>query len=84
MLPAYGPLQAARLPTYLWCLPGYGLAQSRWLEPNAARWMLLHEALLNPVNAYFVLLAESGVPLYLAAALYLQIIHEPRSRLDGA
>jgi hypothetical protein len=46
--------------------------------------MLLRMALYNPVNAYFVLLSESCLPLYPAAVVYLQLVHGRKSRIDGA
>ena len=45
---------------------------------------LIHEAVQNPFNRYFVLLSEACLPLYPAKALYLQIVHEPKSHVYGA
>ena len=58
--------------------------EAHWLDLSAAMFVLLRAAVRNPVNRYFVLLSEACLPLYPAAALYLQIIHEPRSRINGA
>lgn len=66
---------------------GYELAsrvEARWYDLTVAMYALLREALRDPVNAYFVLLSEACLPLYPAAAVYLQIVHEPRSRIAGA
>ncbi len=54
------------------------------MDLSAAMFVLLRAAVRNPVNRYFVLLSEACVPLYPAAALYLQVVHEPRSRINGA
>jgi len=69
------------------CCAGYELVHrtgSGWLVATAAMYTLLKAAVDNPVNQFFVLLSEACVPLYPPAALYLQIIHEPRSRTNGA
>ena len=58
--------------------------ESHWLYTSPAMFVLLRAALHSPMNRYFVLLSEACLPLYPAAAVYLQIIHEPRSRTDGA
>ena len=66
---------------------GYELAsrvEARWYDLTVAMYALLREALRDPVNSYFVLLSEACLPLYPAAAVYLQIVHEPRSRISGA
>ena len=68
-------------------MAGYELAsrvEARWYDLTVAMYALLREALRDPVNAYFVLLSEACLPLYPAAAVYLQIVHEPRSRIAGA
>ena len=49
-----------------------------------AMFVLIRAAVHNPANAFFLLLSESCVPLYPAAVLYLQVVHTPKSRLDGA
>ncbi len=69
------------------CCAGYELVHrtgSGWLVATAAMYTLLKAAVDNPVNQFFVLLSEACLPLYPPAALYLQIIHEPRSRTNGA
>ena len=58
--------------------------ESHWLYTSPAMFVLLRAAVVNPLNRYFVLLSEACLPLYPAAAVYLQIIHDPRSRIDGA
>ena len=66
---------------------GYELGnrvEAHWLDLSAAMFVLLRAAVHNPVNRYFVLLSEACVPIYPAAALYLQVVHEPRSRITGA
>ena len=42
---------------------------------------MLRAALADPLNQHFVLLSESCVPLYPAAALYWQLVRERRSRV---
>jgi len=69
------------------CCAGYELVHrtgSGWLVATAAMYTLLKAAVNNPVNQFFVLLSEACLPLYPPSALYLQIIHEPRSRINGA
>ena len=41
---------------------------------------LLAAALANPSNQRFVLLSESGIPLYPPAAMHLQLLSEDLSR----
>ena len=79
-------LSADALQTERCCLAGYELAnraEAHWNDLTLAMYMLVHAAVHNPVNAFFVLLSEACVPLYPAAAVYLEVIHEPRSRLAG-
>ena len=45
--------------------------------------LLLAAALQDPTNQQFVLLDESAVPMYSAAAVYLQLIGETKSRLNA-
>jgi hypothetical protein len=45
--------------------------------------VLLAAALADPSNAKFVLLSESGVPLYSATTLYAQLMAEDRSRINA-
>ena len=58
-------------------------AQTRWGSSTLtiAFKLLLKEALAEPANARFVLLDESAVPLYPAAAVYLQLMGETKSRV---
>lgn len=44
---------------------------------------LLRAALQDPANQRFVLLSESGVPLYPPAATHQQLLAEPRSRINA-
>lgn len=59
--------------------------QTRWgsFELVLAAKLLLREALLEPTNAYFVMVSESDVPLYPPAVVYRQILSEGRSRIDA-
>ena len=58
-------------------------AQTRWGTSTltVAFKLLLKEALTEPSNQRFVLLDESAVPLYPAAAVYLQLMGESKSRV---
>lgn len=44
---------------------------------------LLREALQWSLNSRFVFLSESHLPLYPAAMIYMQLVHEPRARIDA-
>ena len=44
---------------------------------------LLIAALVNAANQRFVLLSESCVPLFPPATVWLQLMHEARSRLNA-
>ena len=44
---------------------------------------LLGAALREPLNQKFILLSESGLPLYPPTTTYLQLMHEDKSRLDS-
>lgn len=44
---------------------------------------LLAAALKEPLNQKFILLSESGLPLYPPTTTYLQLMHEDKSRLDS-
>ncbi len=44
---------------------------------------LTRDALRDPRNTRFVLLSESGVPLYPADTIYQQLIHEDKSRVNA-
>lgn len=44
---------------------------------------LLREALQWSANSRFVFVSESHLPLYPAAAVYMQLMHEPRARIDA-
>lgn len=69
------------------CLTGHEIdnrVEAHWLYTSPAMFVLLRAAVLNPLNRYFVLLSEACLPLYPAAAVYLQIIHDPRSRINRA
>ena len=44
---------------------------------------LLAAALEEPLNQKFILLSESGLPLYPPTTTYLQLMHEDKSRLDS-
>lgn len=43
--------------------------------------LLRTQALRNPVNQKFVLISESGIPLYPPQVLYLQLLLETKSRI---
>ncbi|KAK9834873.1 hypothetical protein WJX81_005657 [Elliptochloris bilobata] len=65
---------------------GYELSHrvdSRWAFSSTAMYTLVHAAVHNPSNAFFVLLSEACVPLYPATVVYLQLVSEPRSRLNA-
>ena len=57
--------------------------QTRWGSSTltVAFKLLLKEALTEPSNQRFVLMDESTVPLYPAAAIYLQLMSETKSRV---
>ncbi|KAK9834887.1 hypothetical protein WJX81_006504 [Elliptochloris bilobata] len=64
---------------------GYEISQRAktwWLYSSAAMYALVHAAVHNPTNGFFVFLSESCVPLYPAQLVYLQVIHEAKSRLN--
>lgn len=66
---------------------GYELphrVSTQWMDVGPALFALLRMAVYNPVNAFFVLLSESCLPLYPAAVVYLQLVHGRKSRIDGA
>ena len=44
---------------------------------------LLGAALRDPLNQKFILLSESGLPLYPPTTTYLQLMQEDKSRLDS-
>ncbi len=44
---------------------------------------LLKEALQWSLNTRFVFLSESHMPLYPAATVYMQLVHEPRARINA-
>lgn len=44
---------------------------------------LLEAAYADPLNQRFILLSESGIPLYPAAAVYTQLISEDKSRINS-
>ena len=44
---------------------------------------LLGAALKDPLNKKFILLSESGLPLYPPTTTYLQLMAEDKSRLDS-
>ena len=44
---------------------------------------LVREALKDPLNRKFILLSESGLPLYPPTTTYLQLMQENKSRLDS-
>ena len=44
---------------------------------------LMGAALKDPLNRKFVLLSESGLPLYPPTTTYLQLMQEDKSRLDS-
>ena len=44
---------------------------------------LLGAALREPLNQKFILLSESGLPLYPPTTTYLQLMQEDKSRLDS-
>lgn len=59
--------------------------KTEWGEHSlvtAAR-LLLQAALENPLNQKFVLLSESGIPLYPPTTIYQQLLTEPKSRINA-
>ena len=60
-------------------------AQVSWgaFELVLAARNLLTAALTDPRNAKFIMLSESGVPLYPPAATYAQLIAEEKSRMES-
>lgn len=44
---------------------------------------LLHVALEDPLNQKFMLLSESGIPLYPAEALWVELMVEEKSRVNA-
>ena len=44
---------------------------------------LLRAAVRDPLNQKFVLLSESGIPLYPPTAVYAQLMAEDKSRIDS-
>ena len=63
---------------------GIGL-QTWWASASLdiAAKLLLAAALEEPANQRFVLLDESAVPMYSAAAVYLQLMGETKSRIHA-
>lgn len=57
-------------------------ADTRWDFSSAAIYALIHAALHNPSNAFFVVLSEACAPLYPAQLVYLEIIGVAKSRLN--
>ncbi|CAD7704087.1 unnamed protein product, partial [Ostreobium quekettii] len=48
-----------------------------------AQLRLLEEALLDPLNAKFVMLSDSTIPVHRPEIVYLQLIHEDKSRINA-
>lgn len=44
---------------------------------------MLRQALMDELNERFIFLSESQVPLYPAATVYMQLLHEPKARIDA-
>eukprot|EP00884_Botryococcus_braunii_P016679 jgi/Botrbrau1/3695/Bobra.0008s0022.1 len=59
--------------------------KTEWGEHSlvAATRELLLAALENPLNQKFVLLSESGIPLYPPTTIYQQLLTEPKSRINA-
>lgn len=53
------------------------------LPPTQATRLLLRAALEDPLNQRFVFLSEACAPLIPAAALYAQLMSEPKSRINA-
>ena len=49
----------------------------------AATRAMLRAGLRDPLNAKFVLLSESGIPLYPPQTLYQQLMSETKSRINA-
>jgi len=49
----------------------------------AALKRLLHAALQDPLNQKFMLLSESGIPLYPAETLWVELMIEEKSRVNA-
>ncbi len=61
------------------------LLQTAWGSPNnsVAERLMLREALKEPRNQRFVLLSDSGVPLYPPTAMYQHLMGISKSRIDA-
>ena len=59
--------------------------QTAWGSPNnsVAERLMLREALKEPRNQLFVLLSDSGVPLYPPTAVYQHLMGISKSRIDA-
>ena len=59
--------------------------QTAWGSPNnsMAERLMLREALSEPRNQRFMLLSDSGVPLYPPTALWQHVMGAARSRIDA-
>ena len=66
-------------------MSGAACRQAGWGTTNltVALQHMLRVALLEPRNQRFVLLSESGVPLYPPAVVWQSLMGEPRSRVDA-
>ncbi|CAD7696935.1 unnamed protein product [Ostreobium quekettii] len=58
----------------------YSFAQFALVE---AQLRMMAEALEDPLNEKFVMLSESAIPLYRPEIVYLQLVHESKSRVNA-
>ena len=61
------------------------LTQTVWGSPNTSiiERQLLREALKEPRNQRFLLLSDSGVPLYPPTTMWQQLMGESKSRIEA-
>lgn len=57
-------------------------AETHWDFSSAAIYTLVHAAVHNPSNAFFVVLSEACAPLFPATVVYMEIISLGKSRLN--
>ena len=61
------------------------LAQTVWGSPNTSviERQMLREALKEPRNQRFLLLSDSGIPLYPPTVMWQQLMGESKSRIEA-
>ena len=60
-------------------------SQTEWGSPNTsiAERLMLREALKEPRNQRFLLLSDTGIPLYPPTLVWQQLMGESKSRIDS-